>query len=65
LLRLGKCLAPGTAKDNLHITAFDIKRLTFCDFNKELEVGRALFSLSGNPAITSSGRVFVKDVDPI
>ena len=51
--------------DNLHITAFDIKRLTFREFNKELQVRKALFAFRGNPAITFSGHVFVKDVVPI
>ena len=49
----------------MQIAALDIKRLTFRDFNKELEVGRAFFAFRGNPAIPSSGHVFVKDVDPI
>jgi hypothetical protein len=39
LISLGNCFAPGSAKDNLHITVFVIKRLTFRYFDKELEVG--------------------------
>jgi len=39
MLRLGDCLAPGNAKNNLHITVFNIKRLTFRDFDEKLEVG--------------------------
>ena len=49
----------------MHITVFDIKGLTFCDFDKELKVGKALVALRGNPAITSSGHVLVEDVDAI
>jgi hypothetical protein len=36
-----------------------IKRLAFRDFDKELEVGRVLFALRGNPAITFSGGIFL------